>query len=84
MLSSVLNSERAVQMSIVIVRAFVKLGEVLATHKDLARRLDQVEATQKRHGSIITAVVEEIGKLKQGPPVHRRRIGVLADGWVTG
>ncbi len=79
MLSSVLNSERAVQMSIVIVRAFVKLREVLATHKDLARRIEQIEATQKRHGSIITTVVEEIGNLKQGPPVRKRRIGFLND-----
>ena len=80
MLSSVLNSERAVQMSIVIVRAFVKLREVLATHKDLARRIEQIEAMQKRHRSIITAVVNEIGKLKQGPRVRKRRIGFLTDG----
>jgi hypothetical protein len=41
MLSSVLNSPRAVQMNIVIIRAFVKLREVLASHKDLARKIEQ-------------------------------------------
>ena len=44
MLSSVLNSPRAVRMNIVIVRAFVRLREVLSTHKDLARKLEQMEA----------------------------------------
>jgi phage regulator Rha-like protein len=53
MLSSVLNSERAVQMNIVIIRAFLKLREVLATHKDLAERMEQIESSQREHGSII-------------------------------
>ena len=43
MLSSVLNSKRAVQMNIVIIRAFIKLREVLATQKDLARKIDDLE-----------------------------------------
>jgi hypothetical protein len=51
MLSSVLNSERAVQMNIVIMRAFVKLREVLATNKDLAYRIEQIEAVQQEHAS---------------------------------
>lgn len=77
MLSSVLKSERAAQMSILIVRAFVKLRELLATHKDLARRIEQVEATQKQrariqqqHGSILVSVVQDIQKLKT-PPTTR-------------
>jgi len=77
MLSSVLKSERAVQMSILIVRAFVKLRELLATHKDLARRIEQVEAAQKQqariqqqHGSILVSVVQDIQKLKM-PPTTR-------------
>jgi hypothetical protein len=44
MLSAVLKSERAVQMSILIVRAFVKLRELLASHKELARKIEQIEA----------------------------------------
>jgi hypothetical protein len=75
MLSSVLNSERAVQMNILIMRAFVKLREVLATHKDLARRIEQIEATQQEHGAVIVSVVKEIRKLKQEPRRRRRRIG---------
>lgn len=43
MLSSVLNSERAVQVNIEIVRAFIRLRGILASHKDLARRLDELE-----------------------------------------
>jgi hypothetical protein len=77
MLSSALNSERAVQMNIVIMRAFVKLREVLATHTDLARKIEQLEATQKRHTSVITLVVEEIKKLKESPTPAKRRIGFV-------
>jgi hypothetical protein len=47
MLSSVLNSERAVQMNSLIMRAFVKLREVLASHKDLARKIEKLEATRR-------------------------------------
>jgi hypothetical protein len=42
MLSAVLKSKRAVQMSVLIVRAFVKLREILATHKDLAARIEKI------------------------------------------
>jgi hypothetical protein len=50
MLSSVLNSPRAVQMNILIIRAFVKLREMLATHKDLALKIEELERQQKEHG----------------------------------
>jgi len=75
MLSSVLSSKRAVQMNIVIIRAFIKLREILASNRDLARRLDQVEIRLGQHGSAITVVVEEIKKLKQPPTTPKRRIG---------
>ncbi|MFI5387241.1 MAG: ORF6N domain-containing protein [Fimbriimonadales bacterium] len=68
MLSSVLNSERAVQMNIIIMRAFVRLREILAGNLDLAHRLDQVEATLRQHGGAIGLLADEIGKLKQPPP----------------
>ena len=67
MLSSVLRSKRAIQMNIVIMRAFVKLREALATHEVLARKMEQMEAIQRKHGSILVAVVQEIKKLKQPP-----------------
>ncbi|MBM3773968.1 MAG: ORF6N domain-containing protein [Acidobacteria bacterium] len=79
MLSSVLGSRRAVQMSILIVRAFVKLREALATHKGLARKIEQLEATQTQHGSIIAAVVQEIKKLKAPPRRRKPSIGFYAD-----
>jgi hypothetical protein len=63
MLSSVLNSERAVQMSILIVRAFVKLREVLASHKDLARKIEKLDAAQKDHAAVLGIVIKDIQAL---------------------
>jgi len=70
MLSSVLNSERAVQMNIIIIRAFVRMRELLASHKSLADKIEKLEQTQTRQGSILGAVVQDIQKLKN-PPVTR-------------
>lgn len=78
MLSSVLNSERAVQMNILIVRAFVRMRELLASHKDLAARVNHVETTQRQHGSIIAVLAEEIDDMKRLPKPTRRRIGFEA------
>jgi hypothetical protein len=82
MLSSVLNSERAVQMNIIIMRAFVRMRELLASHKDLARKIEQMEATQKQHArtqqehtSILIGVVQDIQKLKHPP--QTRAIGFV-------
>ena len=80
MLSSVLGSDHAVQMNILIIRAFVKLRELLANHKDLARKMERLEANQRQHTSIITSVIEEIRKLKQAPALKpKRRIGFTAE-----
>ncbi len=49
MLSSVLNSERAVQVNIAIMRAFVKLREMLSTNKELAHKLAQLERKMEKH-----------------------------------
>jgi len=76
MLSSVLNSERAVQVNIAIIRAFVRLREIMATHKDLAAKIGELERAQKDHGASITAVWKAIRDLQQpGPLPRRRRIG---------
>lgn len=48
MLSSVLSSKRAVHMNILIIRAFIKLREMLATHKDLARKIEKLKPTQTK------------------------------------
>ena len=67
MLSSVLRSERAVQVNIAIMRAFVRLREVLATHKDLARRMGDLERKQNEQGERIGAIFHCIQKLLEPP-----------------
>ena len=92
MLSAVLNSDRAIRMSILIVRAFVKLRQLLATNKDLARTIERIESAQQQqartqkqqtrtlqqHSSILVSVVQDIHKLKN-PPITRA-IGFVARG----
>lgn len=63
MLSSVLKSDRAVQMNIFIMRAFVKLRELLATHKDLAEKIQVLEKEQKERGKDITTITVALSKL---------------------
>jgi phage regulator Rha-like protein len=76
MLSSVLNGVRAVQMNIAIIRAFVRMRELLAGNKDLAARIEQDESMQERQESVIAILADEIETLKRlPPPVPRRRIG---------
>ncbi len=72
MLSSVLNSERAILVNIAIMRAFVKLRELLATHKDLARKLDELE---KKYDSQFRVVFEAIRQLMTPPEKPKREIG---------
>lgn len=67
MLSSVLRSRRALQMNILIIRAFVKLRELIASHKDLAERIEKLEANQDQHASVINILAEEIDNLKMPP-----------------
>jgi hypothetical protein len=76
MLSSVLSSKRAVALNILIIRAFVRLREYLATHKDLARKLEDVERTQHEHGANIEQIYGYIQQLLEPPPESsKRRIG---------
>mgnify|MGYP001041973124 CR=1 FL=1 len=67
MAASVLNSERAVQASIYVVRAFVKLRQILAPYKELMSKLEQLEKKLKTHDKQIIAIVEAI-KLLMPPP----------------
>lgn len=76
MLSSVLNSEKAVQVNIAIMRAFVKLREVLATHKELADRLSELERRMDKKDQEIMTLFEAIRRLMAPPPKPpRRKIG---------
>jgi hypothetical protein len=75
MLSSVLRSKRAVLMSIQIVRAFIRMREMLIEHKDLAGRVDKLEIAQKRHVSVINTLADEIQDIRNPPVPGKRRIG---------
>jgi hypothetical protein len=76
MLSSVLGSPRAIQMNIAIMRAFVKLREILSTHTELALKLQQLEMRIEKHDGEIHAIFEAIRQLMAPPePPPKRRIG---------
>ena len=75
MLSSVLKSRRAALMNILIIRAFVKLRQVLATHKDLARKMEDLERQQKEHSRQIAAVYSIIKRLIDLPAKSQNPIG---------
>jgi len=77
MLSSVLRSKQAVQVNIAIMRAFVKLREMLATHKDLARKLSDME---KKYDSQFRVVFDAIRQLMAPPVPKKGRIGFRASG----
>jgi phage regulator Rha-like protein len=72
MLSSVLNSERAVQVNIAIMRAFVKLREMIASHKDLVKRLDELE---KKYDEQFRVVFEAIRQLMSPDVPKKSKIG---------
>jgi hypothetical protein len=78
MLASVLNSPNAVQASIAVVRAFIHLREMLATHRELARKLAQLEKRIEGHDEEITAIFEAIRQLMEPPDKTSKRIGFHA------
>jgi len=75
MLSSVLNSERAVKVNIAIMRAFVKLRETLETNRELARKFSDLEKRVGKHDEKIAAIIEAIRQLMLPPEKPRREIG---------
>ena len=78
MLSSVLNSERAIKVNIQIMRAFVKLKELLLTHKDLAIKIDALERKYAGHDDKIQKIFEAIRQLMIPPEEPKKRIGFHA------
>ena len=78
MLSSVLNTERAAQMNIMIVRAFIKMREVLATQKDLARKIDDLELKYEQHDHELKVVFDAIRQLISTPVPSKHKIGFAA------
>ena len=75
MLSSVLRSKRAIEVNIAIMRAFVKLRELLATHKELASKLQDLEQQLKGHDEQIQTIFEVIQQLLTPPEQPRKKIG---------
>lgn len=70
MLSSVLNSDRAIEVNILIMRSFVKLREMISTHKDLAKKLEDLE---KKYDSQFKMVFDAIRQLMTPPESKKKR-----------
>jgi hypothetical protein len=86
MLSSLLNSERAIEMSILVVNAFVRMRELVLHHKDIAARVEKLERGHGHTASVIEILVEDIERLahevkdmKALPPVTKRKTGFFID-----
>jgi hypothetical protein len=75
MLSSVLNSERAVKVNISIMRAFVRLREALETNRELALKFSQLEKRVGKHDEEIAAILDAIRQLMTPPRKPPREIG---------
>jgi hypothetical protein len=82
MLSAALHSDRAVQMSITIIRTFVRLRQLIEHNKDIAARVEKLEHSHDRSASVIEILVEDIDRLahevkemKALPPPSKRKIG---------
>jgi len=79
MAANVLNSERAIEASVFVVRAFIKLREILATNKELTQKLIELERILGAHDKAICSLFDAIKKLMATPEPKKRRIGFLAD-----
>jgi len=83
MLSSVLKSDRAIAVNIQIMRAFVRMRELLISNRELAEKLDQLEARLEKklasHDEAIAAILSAIRELMSPTPPKRRSIGFTAD-----
>jgi hypothetical protein len=75
MVASVLNTPRAIDVSIYVVRAFVKLREMIAAHKDLAKKLEELE---KKYDGQFQIVFEAIRALVAEPEPKQKKVGFLA------
>jgi hypothetical protein len=75
MLSSVLRSDRAIQVNIAIMRAFVRLREILASHKDLARKLEEMERRYDSQFQIVFEAIRQLMAPAPPPQEKKKRIG---------
>lgn len=77
MAANILRSARAVQTSVQVVRAFVRLRQMIATNKDLAKRLDELESKYDRQFKVVFDAIREL--MAPPPTKPRRRIGFIVD-----
>ena len=75
MLASVLSSPKAIEMSLFVVRAFVRLREILSTHKELAQKLKELELKIDSHDQQIQATFDVMNQLLTPPEKPKRKIG---------
>jgi hypothetical protein len=75
MAATILNSEQAVQMSVFVVRAFVRLREMLGTNRKLAGKITELEGRLDTHDSTIQGLIDAIKELMTPPDPPRKRIG---------
>jgi hypothetical protein len=75
MAATVLNSEQAVEMSVFVVRAFVRLRTMLAANKELAGKIEGLETNLAKHDDSIQEIVRLIKRLMESPPTRRSKIG---------
>ncbi|MBI2228349.1 MAG: hypothetical protein HYU46_04500 [Deltaproteobacteria bacterium] len=75
MAANVLNSPLAVEMSVLVVRAFVRMRHLLAAHKELTGKLEDLERKIGTHDEQIQAIFEAIRQLMTPPEKKRRKIG---------
>lgn len=79
MLSSVLKSERAIEVNILIMRAFVKLREIISTHKKIEEKLKEIESKLKEHYDQIVQIIQVINQLITPPASPKKKIGFSID-----
>lgn len=79
MLASVLNSERAVEIGVLVVRAFIRLRELLANNKELANRLEDMERKLSTHDQAITGLIDAVRQLMAPPVKKKRSIGFIVE-----
>ncbi|HKR32528.1 MAG TPA: ORF6N domain-containing protein [Terriglobales bacterium] len=79
MAASVLNSERAVEMSLFVVRAFVRLREMLSSHRELAIKLSELERKLDTHDHAIQEIIDTIRELTELPDKPQKQIGFRAE-----
>ena len=75
MLSGVLTSSRAIKVNVEIMRAFVRLRQLLASHRELARKLEELELHLRNHDEQIEAIFDAIRQLMMQPKADRKKIG---------